>query len=167
MGWGEMCSKHAPSWPGLSAPLHYPPADSLLFWPPRRTSLTCLAVLRVSSYGLTLLRSIHVKLLQLWAHATNELHQLFTPQWGHPVAVESCTVWRIASTVHGQITAGTWNCVTSSQVHLAACCGRCRTVRGVAGRQVEVQRLLATCWTTLSRKDSFDALSWPPATSPW
>lgn len=113
------------------------------------------------------LRSIRVKLLQLWAHATNELHQPVTPQWGHPVAVESCTVWRIASTVHGRITAGTWNCVTSSQVHLAACCGRCRTVRGAAGRQVEVQRPLATCWTTLSRKDSFDALSWPPATSPW
>jgi len=37
--------------------------------------------------------------------------------------------------------------------------------RGVPGRLVEL--LLTTCWMTLSRKDSFDALAWHPATSPW
>ena len=39
--------------------------------------------------------------------------------------------------------------------------------RRVPGRLVEVQLLLTTCWMTLSGKDSFDALSWQPATSPW
>lgn len=39
--------------------------------------------------------------------------------------------------------------------------------RGVPGRLVEEESPLTTCWMTLARKDSFYALFWHPATSPW